>query len=332
MVEIEWAKIILQAVQALVWPITVLVILLMFKRQISGRLSSLTKAELPGGLKFELSELKDAVDKSPELTKRSIPASLLSPSAEPSRADDPLLAVISTRLEVEREIVRLAQISLGHRKAGKFDIPLLVSQLSEKQVLSKETLNKLFEYIRVTNKIIHSAGIGVDDIGKSLSIGTSLLAHIRYVRGVEQLLRDFDGNLLWHWREKDGSNRKFHFWSAIADSLPEYDYSYEAFQEAAAKFNGQRANDKFVEIYIPPSHEFIKVLEFRRGELERILQGKWWDGYEWENLKEWQWPQEWGKITWTGPIVESANEAEVELFRTERAIERYSQQVLSARD
>ncbi len=53
MAEIEGAKIILQAVQILIWPVTVLVILLMFRRQISGRLSSFTKAELPGGLKFE---------------------------------------------------------------------------------------------------------------------------------------------------------------------------------------------------------------------------------------------------------------------------------------
>jgi len=71
MAEIEGAKIILQAVQILIWPVTVLIILLMFRRQISGRLSSFIKAELPGGLKFELSELKDAVDKSPELSKRS---------------------------------------------------------------------------------------------------------------------------------------------------------------------------------------------------------------------------------------------------------------------
>jgi hypothetical protein len=328
MVEIEWAKVIVQAVQVLIWPVTVLIILLMFKRQISGRLASVTKAELPGGLKFELGELKDAVEKSPELAKRSISPSMLPSDKEPIRIDDPLLAVINVRLEIEREVVRLAQVSLGSNRAVRFDISLLISQLSEKQVLSKGTRDKLLEYTRITNKILHTSGISADDIVKSLSIGASLLSHLRYVRAVEQLLRDFDGSLQWHWREADRTNRKYHFWSAIADSLPEFDYSYEAFREAAVKFNTLKAGSKYGEVYIPPMQEFLKILEFRRGELERILQGRWWNGDEWEKLQRWQWPQEWGEITWNAPIVHSANEAEVELLRTDRAIEQYSQQEL----
>ena len=332
--DIEWVKLILQAIGVMIWPVTVIIILIIFRKQISERLSALKKGELPGGVKFELGELKESVEQSSELAKRSIPSAMPSPADELVRTGDPLLAVANTRLEIEREIVRLAQVSFGPKEARKWGITRLIARLYEEKILSKETRDRLFDYTRITNQIIHTSGVSADDIVRSLSIGASLLAHIRYLYSVEWLIRDFDANLLWQCRKEEGRNKKYYFWSAIAATLSDFDYSYEAFCEAANKFNKKEekraieSHRRPREIYIPTLQEFLEILEFRREELQRILQGKWWDGYEWDKLREWHWPEEWGRIGWSGPIVRSRNEAEEELLRTDTAIERYSQQAM----
>jgi len=332
--DIEWAQLTLQAIGVMIWPVIVIIILIIFRRPISERISAVKKAELPGGLKFELGELKESVEQSPELAKRSIPSAIPSPADELVRIGDPLLAVANTRSEIEREIVRLVQVSFGSEEARKWGITRLIARLYEEKILSKETQDKLFDYTRITNQIIHASGVSSDDIVRSLSIGASLLAHIRYLYSVEWLIRDFDANSLWQWREEEGRDRKYHFWSAIAATLPEFNYSYEVFCEAAVKFNKKEerraieSNRPPRKIYIPTSPEFLEILQFRRGELQGILQGRWWDAYEWDKLREWHWPEEWGRIGWSGPIVRSRNEAEEELLRTDTAIERYSQQAM----
>jgi len=110
---LEWLNFILQVIEVVIWPITVLIILLTFKRQISNWLSTVKKAEFPGGLKFEIGELKESVEKSSEITDRSIHESIVSQSDELLRTGDPLLAVANTRLEIERQVVKLAQPKLS---------------------------------------------------------------------------------------------------------------------------------------------------------------------------------------------------------------------------
>jgi len=330
----EWAKLAAQVLQTLVWPVTLLFVVLKFRRQISERLRAVTKAEFPGGLKFELGELKQSVEQSTELTSRTVPAPLPSPADDLARIGDPHLAVASIRLEIERVLVRLAQLSLGLEEARKLGTLPLLSRLREQGVVPKETEDRLLDYVRVTNQVYDAPDVSAIDLVRSLSVGASLLSHIRYLLAVEWLVRDFDGHLLWQRHAHEGSNHEYYLWSAIAATLPEFDYSYEAFCEAATRFNRQEAGRAEAssrdarQIHVLALAEFVEILEFRRRELQRILHGKWWDSTEWTTLREWQWPEEWGQIGWTGPVVrESRNEAEIELLRTDAAIERYSRQI-----
>ena len=328
----ELTKLIIEAIGIFIWPVTIIVILFTFRRQILGMLPDISEAELPGGLKLKLRRLQKEVEESSEISGRSIDLAGPVPRSELVRIGDPLLAVANIRLETEREMIRLARILVGHQEAKKMDIVRLISRLHERQILSKETHDQLLEYTRITNQIVHASRVNADDIVKSLSIGASLSAHIRYLYIIEYLLEDFDGHGLWHFRGIT-DNIKFHFWSAIAAMLPEFDYSYEAFCEAATKFN-KKEESRAIErdrqprtIDIPTLPEFLEILEFRRSELERILEEGWWASDKRES--EWHWPAKWGKISWTGPIIRgrSRNEAEEELFRTNTAIERYRAQM-----
>jgi hypothetical protein len=51
---VDWAKLVVDLVSSLAWPITVAVILLTFRRPIADRIYDVQKAELPGGIKVEL--------------------------------------------------------------------------------------------------------------------------------------------------------------------------------------------------------------------------------------------------------------------------------------
>jgi len=314
----EWAKLAVEAIRALAWPVTLVIILVVFRRPILDRLSHITKAKFPGGFEFELGELGSRVE------KVFIEANRHSLGSGPS-----MLAVANTRLAIEMEIVKLAQLSGGSKEATHQKIIQLIAQLEEEGVLSGQLANGLRQYIGITNRVVHTSTTSGEDVIKVLSIGTSLLAPLRYLSRVQYLLNDFDGLLLWDMHRLEQEGNKYRLWSAIAASVPNFDYSYEAFREAAAKFNEKEderargANRKPTKIEIPRVSEFLEILEFRRSELLRVLQGEWWEETKWRKLREWRWPEKWGHIGWNQPIVDSWNEAQEELLRPEAAIERY---------
>jgi hypothetical protein len=314
----EWAKLGVEAIKALAWPLTLIAILILFKRPILARLPHITKAKFPGGFEFELGEL---VSKAERVFIDANKDSLCSGPC--------MLAVDNTSLAIESEILSLAQLSISPKEATHQQIPQLISQLEDASVLSGPIANGLRHYIGITNRAVHTSTTSGEEMIKILSIGTSLLAPLRYLSRVQYLLRDFDGHLLWHMHGREDRNR-YYFWSAIAASLPTFDYSYEAFREAATKFNtreeerAREASRKPRAIDIPTTSEFLRILEFRRRELLRVLQGEWWTDTKWRELREWHWPEEWGDIGWNQPIVDSWNEAQEELLRTDATIERYA--------
>jgi len=320
----EWAKLAIEAIKALAWPLTLMVVLVIFRRPILARLPHVTKAKFPGGFEFELSELGSKAE------KVFIDANKHSLGSGPS-----MLAVANTRLAIESEILKLAQLSFDPEEATHQQIPQLITLLEDANVLSKQIADGLRQYIGLTNRSVHASSTSGEDTIKILSIGTSLLAPLRYLSRVQYLLRDFDAHLLWHIHGPADHN-KFYFWSAIAASLPTFDYSYEAFREAATKFNAREeeraheADRKPRTIDIPNTSEFLRILQFRRSELLRVLQSEPYSDPTWREVEEWRWPEEWGHIAWNGPIVKSSNEAQEELLRTNSAIERYARNEIMA--
>lgn len=332
----EWARLLIDAVGTVIWPLTVVVIVILFRRQIRERFSAVTKAELPGGVKLELRELEKTVQKSEVIAHASAAPAPLTLREHVSRTADPLLIVAGTRLEIEREVLRLAQLAPGIGGYWETSIASVVRRLREEQVLPQETKAQLLDYIRVTNQVLHAPDASTEDAVVAVGIGASILAYVRHLRRVEYLVRDFEAHGLWHMHGHPGVDEKYLFWSAIAATLPDFDYSYEAYQEAAERFNGieERRARKLGRpprlVYVPPLTEFIEVLEHRRTELLRILSAAPSGGDHWSEVREWQWPKHWGHIGWTGPIVRGfhISGAEEELLRTEYTLERYRQRLL----
>ena len=146
-----------------------------------------------------------------------------------------------------------------------------------------------------------------------------------------------------HAQASGEDNRKYYFWSAVAASLPEFDYNYDIYREAAERHNRKIAEREGSNrpskhsVYVLPLDEFVQVLEFRERELLRLIEawhkpeGDGWKAFEKAN--EWRWPAEWGDLGWSGPVIRdrlSYYTAEDDLMQTRTALNRYRMRLLTS--
>jgi len=199
--------------------------------------------------------------------------------------------------------------------------------------LEPEFANNLRTFLSIANDIIHGAKVSDEIKTRLSSVGVSLIAKLHYQRKVLDMVRDFYGHGLWHMHKYlTSDSRNYYFWSAVAASLPEFEYNYDIYKEA-----GERHNQKVTEegheghsVSIVPLDEFVNVLEFREKELLRLINvwnnpdGDTWRAFEKANY--WEWPLEWGDLGWNCPIIRerlSLYEAEGDLMQTRNALNRY---------
>ncbi|SFK53792.1 hypothetical protein [Lysobacter sp. cf310] len=131
--------------------------------------------ELPGGLKVELQEVKDAAGKVRN-------AGLLEPSANPERIEhtflqvaqrDPNLALAGFRIEIERRLVALCErngISAKNRGLG-----YLLRALSEKNLLTPEQSSAIADLASLLDSATHGASVDPAAAQWALDIAPELL-------------------------------------------------------------------------------------------------------------------------------------------------------------
>ena len=288
----EWAKLAVEVVKALAWPIVVTVLVAAFRRPIAVALSSVTRVKLPGGVEIEFRSLGNAVT--------------------------------DTGLQIKQEIVKLARLVFGPKEASYERALHLLARLKEKEILSLDLARALDEFVRASGRRFSSTGIGVEELAALLGRGASLLGLLRHTHNVQRAVHELEGGV--HHIPR-GERRKYYFWSIIAATVPQFDYDYEALREAVIMLGGreeqlareaQRTADR---LELPRLSEFLQILGFRRKELLRVKALGYGDA--WRQSREWQWPGEWGDIDWNQPIVDEPGQEEEEILRTEAAIERY---------
>jgi hypothetical protein len=330
----DWLTPLTQLIVGLAWPLTILVLVLTFRREIRARLSALREVKYPGGsITMEVTELAARIEQSQD-----------SETAVPTLLDQPLplgegasqLSIARMHLNIETELLRLSRTLRNASKVGGWSVSRHVDELLRADVLDAELAENVRDFVHISSKILH--GAAVDDATKlrATVIGASLVAQLHYRSQVRRLERDFEGHGLWrmHKRGRDADN-KYHLWSAIAASLPEFDYSYEVYREALDRFNRGSVVQAHPHDALPALTlaEFIEVLEFRESELLRLLhfKGKWQD---FEEANYWQWPGEWGDLGWQGPIIRhglSRHAVEEDLLQTRNAIQRYQSKLHAGR-
>lgn len=277
-------------------------------------------------------------------TARSLATSPESGAGHERIHSDSRLAIAQVRLQVERELFLLSHAlntrSIefeGHYRVGpeaqeERSISASLGALEKKGEINSDLASSLREFVQLANATVHGERVEDAEAQRSVTVGTALLTRLRHKRLVAELMRDFDGHLLWHHQRKmatDGeATEKYAFWSAVAASLPDFEYDYEAYAEAANRHNelmDQRGHDDR-KLYVLSLLEFVSVLKFREMELERICKS--WGSGGWKTDEEihWQWPDEWGDVGWNGPILRERRYlkgAEEDLMRARVAIAHY---------
>lgn len=246
---------------------------------------------------------------------------------------DPQLAIAQTRVEVERELFRFSQLAYEGDKASLWSIADQINQHQLKARIESDLAERLRTFVKLSNEIIHGAEVADETKSRLASIGSSLLAKLHYKRKLFELEQEFAGHGLWHFHKGVAPEKlKYYYWSAVAGTLPEFDYNYELYREAAERHNAKYENSEHRShcIYVLSLDEFVKVLEFREDELLRILRSE--GGYsQSDKANSWQWPEEWG-VTWNGPIVRerlSRNAVEYDLMQTRQSLNRYRSQLIN---
>ena len=297
----EWIKLTIELIRVSAWPLVALVVAIMFKRQFSDLTSRVTKAKLPGGFEFEIEALKKSLEK-----------------------EVPGLRTISTNPHqlvgnLEKAVIRLAQHSLGVGiDLGNYDRNKVLNNLENLKRISFEesrNIRRLFSILESSQLTKASS----KELEEAFLAVAAAISRLEQIYNVEVLCYEFQAHGVWHYRESFEEKKyseKYHFWSAIAAEAATFNYSYEAYVEAAERHN---KHENRYRVYVPSRTEFIQILEFRQKELERYVN-------DYQNAREWQWPKSWGPVIWNGHINGSANEALREIVDTKLAIQFYSAQ------
>lgn len=131
--------------------------------------------ELPGGLKIELKDVKEAADRAKD-------AGLLSPaSSAPSAShsfqlvanSDPNLALAGLRIEIERRLVTLCEkndIQVRSRGVGQ-----MLRALDQKGVLTPEQRSALSDLTGLLNSAVHGATVDRQAAAWAMDIAPDLL-------------------------------------------------------------------------------------------------------------------------------------------------------------
>ncbi len=337
----EWFKIALQFVGTLVWPAVILTIVMIFRRELRGIIGSIKEVKYPGGsVTMEVALLEERIGRGGILSERS--ESLSFHRATLPSVADPQLAIAQMRTDVERELLRLSWHFLDSSSSEQLGLDRRIDELQTANAITLEFANSLRDFIRLANSVIHGAEVATDVKTRLTSVGASIVSQLHYQRKVSEAMREFDGDLLWHAHRHHKGNRNYYFWSAMAATLPEIDYSYEIYREAAERHKQKLVKAEHVpdaeEFYVLPLDEFVQVLEFRESELLRLIEtwhqhkgdsNNLWKAFEKANY--WQWPSNWGGLGWNGPIIRhglTIFAAEDDLVQTRSALNRYRMKLL----
>ena len=209
------ARLILDYVKAVIWPITVLVLTLLFRREIKKALGRLRKAGFPGGISVDLQEevqevqaLSDKVESTPTPPERRVRASIpltdanarmLSLGLTPTQSGldiayyrniaeaEPVLALAGLRIEFEtlaRNLAKGFKLTVGPRDS----VNRILSGLNNVGAITSDQLKLAQRVLRLCNQAIHGSPVSrrqAEDV----------------ISAVEVLFRDYLAWLSWGFED-----------------------------------------------------------------------------------------------------------------------------------
>ncbi|MBI5191041.1 MAG: hypothetical protein HZA22_10235 [Nitrospirae bacterium] len=199
----EIAKLILEFLRVLIWPATVLVVLLLFRSQVVELFKRVKKADLPGGFSFEtfpeqLEEAKDLSlkvkgekparekERNPIIPITEANAKMLNLGLSPSPSgleisyyralaeQDPNLALAGLRIELEAMLKNLAKgfkVSINDRDSAS----VISQKLKEQGAITSHQHELLLSVIGLCNAAVHGNRVTIRQAEEVLDIASMLI-------------------------------------------------------------------------------------------------------------------------------------------------------------
>ena len=323
-----WINALSQLLGTLAWPTTVLALALLYRHQLRGLLERVWKIEFPG-VSITTQDVR-------RLEKTAADAHEL-PSAPPTGQQPRLIShstnvvLAQLRTDIERELFRITQIK-SH--GGTVQFVSLAYTLRELRTIDAIPMKLAVAIEEFTDMYDRSASDSTtsNEIKEHVAIiANGLLTELHRHRLIVEMEYEFDAHGLWHLHgHVEGPAKRYYWWSAVAASCPEFEYDYDVYRIAAEQHNNRLVREMGHEdakrgmVEIIPLADYIAVLRFRESELRRVLAAYKAGQETFSKANEWKWPEEWGNITWNGPVFHGwLRDAERELMETQNAIRRY---------
>jgi len=177
----EIAKLVLEYVKALAWPLTIILLTLSFRREIKRLLARLRKAVLPGGVSVDLQEevwevkqLSEKVESAPTEERKKKPgvplteanARMMKLGLAPmlsgldiayfrSMAEtDPVLALAGLRIDLET-MMRNVSIGFKLKPGPSGPIPRVLARLREAGAITPDQMQLAQKIFSVCNQAVH---------------------------------------------------------------------------------------------------------------------------------------------------------------------------------
>jgi hypothetical protein len=194
---VELARLVLEYLKALAWPLVALAIAMLFRHEVRALLARMRKAALPGGVSLDFEEeikeaklLSEKVESAVKEKRPSIPLSdanarMLQLGLRPSPSgldisyyrdlanQDPNLALAGLRIELDVLLRNLAQgfnVEVSPGVSGT----RLARALHEAGALTDEQLELMQKVIRLTNAAAHGKSISREEALTVISIAEVL--------------------------------------------------------------------------------------------------------------------------------------------------------------
>ncbi len=194
------------AISKILWPIIVLVIVIMFKKEIASLLKRLRKGKLFGQeleLDNEIKEFKKATNKASEsiaedksVKKDSTIETKNSDEILKQSADDPTLGIVMLSREIEKELRHIAASSGILKDIQNKSVAYTFQVLVERNQLADSILKSVKIFWDLRNKIVHGKDIEDEkQIIRVLDIGTNLLDTLKDIPRAKYIVYKKDVDL-----------------------------------------------------------------------------------------------------------------------------------------
>lgn len=208
----EVAKLVLEFLRVLIWPATVVGVLLLFRRQVLGLLHRIRHADLPGGIAVDLErEIKEAKALSAQVQEQPVPsekqrgrpaiplteanARMLQLGLRPSPSgldmsyykalaeQDPNVALAGLRIELDvlaRNLASGFKVEVDSHDSGS----RLIRRLYDAGAITSEQMQLTLKVLRVCNAAVHGTVVSREEadevIGSAEALANQYLAWLSW--------------------------------------------------------------------------------------------------------------------------------------------------------